>query len=166
MNTTEAETLAFLHMEDHGLFDKKWTFSFHNKKCSLGTCSYRRKKIYLSQWFVELNNEDEVEDTILHEIAHALSYERYGSDGMGHGRLWKMVCREIGARPQRTCKSKLNRPQNHYKYVDTCACGITYKRHRLKSNVGYRCPKCYQNLFVKKKNIVVFRNGKKVLDAV
>ena len=30
------------------------------------------------------------------EIAHALSYERYGAKGIGHGRLWKKICIEIG----------------------------------------------------------------------
>ena len=51
-------------------------------KVSLGTCSYVKKTIYLAKWYTELNDESEVRDTILHEIAHALSYERYGAKGI------------------------------------------------------------------------------------
>ena len=150
MNATEAEQLAFLHMEEHGLFDKLWHFDFEACKRTLGRCHYHVKKITLSKWYVELNKEDDVEDTILHEIAHALSFLRYGTKGKGHGRLWKRVCREIGARPERLHKGILEYPNNHYKYVDTCSCGITYKRHRKSDFRIYRCPKCKKNLFLSK----------------
>ena len=144
-------------MEEHGLLNQKWKFAFESCKRSLGRCHYNLKKITLSKWYVQLNEEDDVEDTILHEIAHALSFIRYGSKGAGHGILWKRICLEIGATPQRVHKGILEYPSNHFKYVDTCCCGITYKRHRLSAKRGYRCPKCRQNLFVKKKDIIAFR---------
>ena len=159
MNKFEAKTLALLYMEQHRLAD--WKFEFENCKRSLGRCHYYDRKITLSEWYVKLNEESDVEDTILHEIAHALSWVRYGREGKGHGKLWKKVCIEIGATPQRVHKGIIEYPKQHFKYVDTCGCGITYKRHRLTSNRGYRCPKCYQNLFVEKKNIVIYRDGKK-----
>jgi len=147
MDIQDAEMLAFLHMEEHELYDHYWHFDFQNKKVALGTCSYRDKRISLSKWYVELNEEDEVEDTILHEIAHALSYIRHGLKGIGHGRIWKSICREIGATPERVHKGNLNHPDNHYKYVDTCGCGVTYKRHRISKRTKYRCPKCEEPLF-------------------
>jgi predicted SprT family Zn-dependent metalloprotease len=125
MNKKDAEALAFLHMEEHGLFDKLWHFDFESCKRSLGRCHYNLKKITLSKWYAELNEEDDVEDTILHEIAHALSFIRYGRDGKGHGRLWKLVCGEIGASPERVHKGILEYPDNHYKYTDDCLCGDT-----------------------------------------
>ena len=134
-------------MEDHGLFDNLWHFDFEACKRTLGRCHYNLKKITLSKWYVELNGEDDVEDTILHEIAHALSFLRYGSKGKGHGRLWKNICKEIGARPERLHKGILEYPNNHHKYVDTCGCDITYKRHRIRKGSQYRCPKCKEPLF-------------------
>jgi predicted SprT family Zn-dependent metalloprotease len=89
----------------------------------------------------------------LHEIAHALSFIRYGREGKGHGRLWKRVCREVGATPERVHKGILEYPDNHYKYIDDCACGITYKRHRKSDFRIYRCPKCKQPLFNRKEKI-------------
>ena len=157
MDKFEGQMLALLHMEEHGLTDKLWHFEFESCKRTLGRCFYEQKKIALSEWYVELNEEKDVEDTILHEIAHALSFIRYGTKGKGHGRLWKKVCKEIGATPERVHKGILEYPDNHYKYVDTCGCDITYKRHRLSARRTYRCPKCSQNLFVKKKNIVIYR---------
>lgn len=161
MNTTEGKTLALLHMEDHGLFKRNWIFSFESCKRSLGRCHYNAKKIALSKWYVELNEEEDIEDTILHEIAHALSFTRHGKKGTGHGRLWKDICIEIGATPKATHKGLLEYPNNHHKYVDTCCCGTTFKRHRLSIGRSYRCPKCLQNLFVEKKDIVFSRDGKK-----
>jgi predicted SprT family Zn-dependent metalloprotease len=147
MNIIDAEALAFLHMDEHKLFDKLWYFDFESCKRSLGRCNYNLKKITISKWYAELNEEDDVEDTILHEIAHALSFIRYGREGKGHGKLWKRTCREIGAIPERIHKGIIDYPDNHHKYVDTCVCNITFKRHRLSEFRQYRCPKCRQPLF-------------------
>lgn len=151
MNKSEGKLLAMLHMEEHGLFDECWHFEFENCKRSLGRCHYMEEKITLSKWYVELNEEADVEDTILHEIAHALSWIRYGAMGRGHGRLWKDICVEIGARPERLHKGILEYPNNHYKYIDSCLCGINYKMHRLRKRSKYRCPKCEQPLFNSKR---------------
>jgi SprT protein len=151
MNTRETEILVYKYMAKHKLPDD-WIFRWQNKKRSLGTCSYGQKEIRLSRWYVELNNLEEVRDTILHEIAHALSYIRYGTKGIGHGRLWKKVCVEIGAIPRACSKDRLNSPKNHYKYIDTCYCGITYKRHRISKFATYSCPKCNERLFLTNTN--------------
>lgn len=164
MKLDKARGLVFYFMMKHGLLDD-WKFRWQNKKVSLGTCSYAKKQIKLSKWYVELNNEKEVKDTILHEIAHALSYVRHGRKGIGHGKIWKDICREIGAIPKARSKEKLNKPNNHYKYVDTC-CGTTYKRHRLRKNVSYACPKCRIALFVSEKRKNVDRATQKLLNEI
>ena len=146
MDKSYAGFLATHNLYKHGLLEHGWKFRWHNKKVALGTCSYNRKLIYLAEWYVELNDKDEVMDTILHEIAHALAYHRHGSAGRGHGKIWKSVCREIGAKPERCSKDKLNKPKNHHKYVDKC-CGTEYKRHRLRKNARYSCPKCGVSLY-------------------
>lgn len=154
MNITDAETLCLLHMEEHGLMDKLWYFEFEDCKTSLGRCHYIEEKITLSKWYVELNEEKDVEDTILHEIAHALSFLKYGEKGRGHGVLWKQMCRKIGAKPNRLHQGIVEYPNNHHKYIDDCVCGITYRMHRLRKNSKYRCPKCNQPLFDSKEKKV------------
>lgn len=164
MELRKASALTHVLMHEHGL-SRGWTFRWQNKKRSLGTCSYSKREIRLSEWYVRLNDIKDVKDTILHELAHALSYERYGSRGVGHGRLWKSVCREIGAIPKACTKADLNSPKNHYKYVDTC-CGVTYKRHRLKRNVSYSCPKCHVDLFVSEKQKKIDRATKALVNEI
>ena len=145
MNVREAESLVYKYMAKHNLPDE-WLFRWQNTKIALGTCIYNKKEIRLSKWYVELNDIESVVDTILHEIAHALSYVRYGSKGIGHGKLWKDVCRQIGAVPKSYTKENLIKPTNHHKYVEEC-CDVTYRRHRLRHNARYSCPKCKKELF-------------------
>jgi hypothetical protein len=45
---------------------------------------------------VDRNGAEEIVDTILHEIAHALVGPRHG-----HDTVWKAKCTDIGARPER-----------------------------------------------------------------
>lgn len=165
MDIIEAEALALGHMDRHGLLDGLWHFDFEHCKRSLGRCHYNSQKITLSKWYVELNRQDDVEDTILHEIAHALSYIRYGRKGKGHGHLWKKVCRQIGATPQRVHKGILEYPDKHHKYVDTCICGKTFKRHRKSNRRNYHCPKCRQPLYNAKAKHE-WLSAKKLLDEI
>ena len=165
MDKNYAGYLVVSNLQKHGLLEHGWKFRWHNKKVALGTCIYNRKLIYLAEWYVELNDKDEVMDTILHEIAHALAYHRHGSVGRGHGRVWKSVCREIGAKPERCSKDKLNKPKNHHKYVDKC-CGTEYKRHRLRKNARYSCPKCNVVLYKGEKAKMVDRSAKELLDEI
>lgn len=144
----EAEELALLYMEEHGVLEY-FGFGFQNKKRSLGTCNYYRRKIFLSKWYVEQNNEEEIEDTILHEIAHALAWMH--DRCRGHGRAWKKWCLKVGADPSRVHNGEINHPNGHFKYEETC-CGVTYQRHRLRKNTSYYCPKCKDPLFEKYKS--------------
>ena len=59
-------------------------------------CRYGTRTIELSVFLVDRNGPEEVRDTILHEIAHALV-----GPGHGHDAVWKRQCIEIGARPVR-----------------------------------------------------------------
>ena len=101
MNLYLARDLAKQLMREHGLGDD-WRFSFDHARRRFGSCRLPRdprsgpKMITLSRPLTLLNDETQVRDTILHEIAHALS------PGAGHGPRWRQKCREIGANPRRT----------------------------------------------------------------
>jgi hypothetical protein len=59
-------------MREHQLLPK-WSFQFDSAKLAFGKCNFTDRVISLSRHLVELNNEAEVRDTVLHEIAHALA---------------------------------------------------------------------------------------------
>lgn len=114
MNLPIVKLQARKLMDHHGLLD--WKFEFDRAKRRFGLCSYRRKTISLSAPLVLLNSQEETTDTILHEIAHAISFIKYGH--RGHGRIWKSVCVQIGARPQRCYSSKeVSQPSPKYLLV-------------------------------------------------
>jgi len=57
MNKERAEALVTFNLYKYKLLQNGWRFSWHNKKVSLGTCSYNKKRIYLAKWYVELNDD-------------------------------------------------------------------------------------------------------------
>lgn len=124
MELKEAEKLANQLMSQHGLIEKGWMFKFDNAKRRFGVCSYRRKIIGLSAPIVQLNDESHVRNTILHEIAHALT------PGHSHDYVWKMKAREIGCTGDRCYDSNIvQTPKKQYEAVCT-NCGHTHRRHR------------------------------------
>ena len=59
------------------------------------------KEIGISKKLTQINEISESEDTVLHELAHAL----VGS-GHGHNAVWKQMCVKIGAKPESCYKDE------------------------------------------------------------
>ena len=126
MDPQQAQQLALELMRHHGVTNDGWEFRWSHGKKQLGCAQIRKRKrsfgrveeektIKLSRHLVALNDEDEVKDTILHEIAHAIAGIEHGHDG-----VWKAVCRRIGAKPQRLAGREVNVVEPTYVIV----CGV------------------------------------------
>jgi len=123
MNTNDAARLARDLMNQHGLTG--WYFQFDRAKTRFGQCSHSRRRISLSEPLVLVNDEHQVRDTILHEIAHALA-----GPHAGHGPAWRTVCRQIGADPSR-CVDSATIATPPAPYVVVCEnCGPVAPRHK------------------------------------
>jgi predicted SprT family Zn-dependent metalloprotease len=136
MHPIDARELALRLMRDHGLAG--WGFRFDRARRRFGSCRSTERVITLSRPLVILNSADQVRDTILHEIAHALS------PGDGHGSVWRQKCREIGAAPRRcyTDDEVLSPARGAARYRFGChACGWWVERRRLMRR-KYVCAKC------------------------
>jgi predicted SprT family Zn-dependent metalloprotease len=136
-----------LTVEANKLFEKYgligWKLEFDNANLRFGICRYSKRIIGLSEKMVMLNaekNYNEVYETLLHEIGHALSFQRYGVKGRGHGFLWETCVRELGGKPQRCYdSSKVEIVKGKFKYV--CDKGHEqYFYKRLKRR--YACSTC------------------------
>jgi predicted SprT family Zn-dependent metalloprotease len=133
MNTTSVYEYAELKMLQHGLTQKCWKFEWTKKK-HLGVCDYTNRVIRVNREYAEMNSEEVVYDTVLHEIAHALDTSR-----SGHGYEWRRIARSIGARAE--CKkSPFEVKLPTLKYTLTCSgCGVVYNFTKLtvKMKIGH-----------------------------
>ena len=143
MRKTDASTATRKLLNEHGLDHMEVVF---NGRLTRAFGRYRRtmyperRWIELSSKLVEMNSEERVMRTIIHEVAHALT------EGHGHDRVWKAKCLELGgdgiARystvdtniPQVARSSKLYR-------LECVDCNYTGGRYRRKMN-GYRHRGC------------------------
>lgn len=117
-------------LERHGLSD--WQFNFDNARKRAGKCAYDEKTITVSERFCLKAGNDDVTDTVLHEIAHALVGARHGHDA-----VWRAKAREIGCSAQRTHCIDFAAP----KYIVSCkTCGIHGVRD--KRGAGRVCRSC------------------------
>ncbi len=132
------ETLARRLLASYGLTD--WTFVFNRRKREMGLCVYDSRTIALSVHFVALNDELAVQDTLLHEIAHALV-----GPGHGHDAIWKQKCLEVGAKPERLGEDA-NMPIGVWQ-ARCQNCGTLHHRHRRpKHMIGWWCRHCGRKL--------------------
>lgn len=95
MELRDAEQLAVNLLKQFGLASA-WRFEFDSAKRRFGCCHRSQRLITLSRELVLRNDQLQVEDTIRHEIAHALCPPR-----SGHGTAWTAMCKVTGARPER-----------------------------------------------------------------
>lgn len=121
-----AETL----IKQHGL--DGWSFQFDSALRRAGACDYSMKVISLSRLYCLEVSEDQVRDTILHEIAHALAGPKHNHDAK-----WKSIARAIGCTAER-CHSVDFAPS---KYIASClSCGWHEKKNRrLRGGVCRTC---------------------------
>ncbi len=118
----------------------EWRFTFDHANRRAGHCIHRQQLITLSGQFCLIANDDEITDTILHEIAHALVDPKHG-----HNKVWQAKAREIGCSANVTHCVEFSVP----KYIISCSkCGTHGTRYKRKQNsVCARChtPILYEN---------------------
>ena len=117
------------------LFDrhklKDWAFGFDFAPNRGGICHFNQQVITLSISYCHRASRHQINDTILHEIAHALA-----GPGHGHDRLWYAIARRIGCSGDREHFTKHSVPR----WIGHCACGDAFRRHRRTK--GLYCVEC------------------------
>lgn len=128
------------HFIQYGLIDIGWKFSFNNSKRSCGLCSYVKKVIYISNYYISSKTTtlEDIENAILHEIAHALT------PGEKHGKVWKAKAIEIGCSGERWCEVFCDNYKYYLVCEDDCKIGIKQKMAN-----GYKCRKHKKLLILK-----------------
>lgn len=161
MNKQEITALALSLVSKH--LPSDWKFEWNNRKAALGLCNYTKKTIYLSKYFLGRVDHEELKDTILHEIAHALAFIRYGH--RGHGIKWKVCCVEIGAKPQRCYGGEVKNEDAQYTVKCPC-CDYKFARHRFNKAKLTQLKNGYSwfNCKCKKSRMDIYKGKVKIVD--
>jgi predicted SprT family Zn-dependent metalloprotease len=117
----EARELAQQLMAAHGLVG--WTLVLDGARTRAGVCRPARRQIGLSRVLTALHSREEVTETVLHEVAHALAGVEHGHDA-----VWRATAVSIGASGARCVDAAAPRPPAPW--VGTCPSGHTAERHR------------------------------------
>ena len=129
-----ARRLLAKHQAESGL-GADWTFGFDLSTVRGGVCRHQERRIDLSVSFCQRATRAEIEDTLLHEIAHAIvGYEHRHDD------VWKAKAREIGCTAER-CHQVTHTVA---RWVGECGCGKRWFRQRLSRTLrrGALCTRC------------------------
>lgn len=130
LTITAANAIARELMDQHGLTD--WRIAWDNAKRRYGQCQYGPRVLSFSRPLTVLREEDDFRNTVLHEIAHALTPRH------NHDRVWKRQFLAIGGDGARCSEGpSLEAPWTGVHD----GCSKTYPRHRRME--GAVCPSCF-----------------------
>lgn len=124
------------------LSDRRWRFEFSSARRQAGLCDFGSKTIFISKWLLEQNLDKPMffEDTIRHEIAHALDFEIRGTSD--HGNVWKLIARQVLCNAERCYKVGDISITKKTKYTLICDnCGVERPSHKKKTRKT-ACGKC------------------------
>jgi predicted SprT family Zn-dependent metalloprotease len=144
MEIDVARRMALQLMREHGLIGRGWRLRIGRAVRRFGSYHGRLKRITLSGPLITLNDEAEVRDTVLHEIAHALVGTTHG-----HDRVWKAMAEAVGCRPQRCYSAQaVHVPPARYRF-ECPAWGHTGTRLRIRVSSCGRCePKQFNRRYL------------------
>ena len=112
-----------------------WAFGFDLATSRAGVCRYAERRIDLSVSYCLAAMRAEIEDTVLHEIAHAIVGPRHNHDA-----VWKAKAREIGCAGERCHRVQHSTPR----WVGECGCGQRWFRQTLQRRMMHNrvCASC------------------------
>jgi len=141
-----------LYKELSKKYNCDYRLEFNNRKTVLGSCNYNKKVISLSKPYIESNKDEVIKNTILHEIAHALTKS-------GHDKKWKLKYIEIGGNGNRVNYEAVIK----YKYIATCPeCGYETEYNKRQSVACHKCCVKYNNGKFSNKYILIFTENKNI----
>ena len=134
LNTAQAK------LEEHKLGD--WEIGFDHSKRRAGVCFFCKKLISFSVHFLRKASKLEINDTLLHEIAHALV-----GPNNAHNEIWKKKAIEVG------CTGKIYHEIQFCKptWIKLCSNGC-WEQECFRKKKHLICKFCKAKVIFKKNN--------------
>jgi hypothetical protein len=98
---------TFLQLQQQHSELSQWRLTFDFARRRAGACFPNKKLISISRHHIELNEWSTIKDTLVHEVAHALAWERFRE--RGHGPQWRKQVAKLGGQAKAT--GHFNLPQ-------------------------------------------------------
>ncbi|TCK66219.1 SprT-like domain-containing protein [Curtobacterium sp. PhB136] len=111
-----------------------WAFAFDHAKTRAGQCDFAKRRITVSRHLAARFSDDDVDQVLLHEIAHAMSGAR-----AGHGPKWRRTAASIGYTGSRLHDGPI--ASELAPWVGACPAGHEHYRYRTPTR-PLACAKC------------------------
>lgn len=97
----------------------------NNRRGAVGWCNFRERTIYLSSFFWPRISDAQRNETLIHEVAHAVVIDK--QDYLGHGSVWKSQMKRMGVSRPTAKASGINSAglSTSRNMVSICCCGNT-----------------------------------------
>lgn len=115
--------LALKLMHEHGL--KTWQFKFDHSTRRAGCCNYHDQCISIAFDLARNAADNDIRDTLLHEIAHALVGKKHHHDA-----VWKAKAKEIGCTGERCHRLQFAPPRYTVSCENNCWTHTAERRDR------------------------------------
>ena len=122
------------HHTETGELEPGWEFGFNLDVARGGVCRFDEHRIELSVTYCHRENPEGVQNSILHEVTHAIVGRNHG-----HDPIWSATNLRLGGDGKRCHEVEHTPPR----WMGRCGCGSQFPRHRLsrRTRTGI-CPKC------------------------
>lgn len=127
-----AEALIRKHLDA-----SEWSFTFDRARRRVGLCNYNKRVISVSRHYAAEHDLREMEQVVLHEIAHAIA-----GHAAAHGPAWRAHARRIGYRGERT--TPLTVSHTDAPWIGRCPSGHEHARYRRPQG-RYLCRTCLRS---------------------
>ena len=131
------QALALITMAEH-LDMAAWSFRLDSAKRRAGACNHSTKTISLSAYLAELYSFERMNQTMLHEVAHALAGHK-----AGHSKKWRDIASSIGYQHERFSDDLI--ADAIAPIIGTCPAGHVFYRYRWPKRQLY-CLRCSPKL--------------------
>ena len=107
---------------------------------TLGSYTPAKKLISISSRLLALGDEGDIREVVLHEVAHAIVHWRRGERPAAHGKEFRSVCLQIGAKPHRYVDVRTDDWDSRIRHLSKCEyCHVWIVRKRRMKSVRCVC---------------------------